>query len=124
LAAPARKTVLIVEDDLELRSLFVITLKAGGFDAREASDGVDALRMIEIAVPDLVVLDLGLPTLDGLSVHDEIVAHAETRDLPIVVVTGSQQDLRERLEAACVLRKPVMLDHLLHTVRQCLLRAC
>jgi CheY-like chemotaxis protein len=61
--------------------------------------------------------------LDGLSVHDELVAHAETRDVPIVVVTGSKQDLRERLETACVLRKPVMPDHLLHTVRQCLLRA-
>lgn len=111
---------MIVEDDDDLRSVFVNTVRSAGFDTREASDGLVALQIIEIEPPDLVLLDLGLPMLDGISVHDELLAHVETQDLPIVIVTGSAQNFGTRFRADCLLRKPVTPEHLVSTVRRCL----
>ena len=114
------KTILVVEDNDDLRQIFADSLKFSGFSVREASDGLEALHVIENTPPDLVVLDLVLPTLDGLSVRDEILAHVETRRIPIVIVTGSAEEFSHKLRGDCVLRKPVAPDTLVATVRNCL----
>jgi CheY-like chemotaxis protein len=113
-----RDTVLIVEDNDDLREMFARCLTLAGFRVREAADGPEALRTIESYPPNLVLLDIGLPTLDGLSVRDEIRAHAETRDIPIVIVTGGADRHKHRLRNDCVLRKPVTFDRLIATVRE------
>ena len=117
--APLRKAILVVEDDADLRRLFRTALVIEGFSVTEAVDGLDALRKLDEYLPDLVVLDLGLPLIDGFSVHAEIASRASTRHLAVVVVTGSQIDLGT-LDVACVLRKPVEPDTLVETVRKCL----
>ena len=115
------KRILVVEDDADLRRLFRTALSLAGFHVDEAADGVDALRIIENRAPDLVVLDLMLRSLDGMSVQQELAARAVTCDIPIVVVTGSNLDVAG-VNVSCVLRKPVMPDQLVETVRHCLVR--
>jgi DNA-binding response OmpR family regulator len=114
-----QKRILIVEDDTDLRRMFKISLSLAGFAVEEAGDGIDALRIIEAAPPDLVVLDLMLQTLDGLSVQQELAARAVTALIPIVIVTGSTIPT-DGIDVACVLRKPVMPDELVRTVQHCL----
>jgi CheY-like chemotaxis protein len=114
-----KETILIVEDDAELRRLWRHTLAFEGYQVHEAGDGLDALHLIEQHPPDLVILDLGLPLLGGVSVQQEIAARAHTSHIPIVVVTGSTEALSD-LEVPCVLRKPVTTDELLVIVRKCL----
>ena len=114
-----RKRILIVEDDAGTRRMFRTVLSMEGYDVEEAGDGVDALRLVENRLPDLIVLDLVLRSLDGLSVQQEIASRAQTRDIPIVIVTGSSIDTSS-LPVACVLRKPVTPDDLVKTVRHCL----
>ena len=114
-----RRIILIVEDDLDLRRTWRLALQLEGFDVEEAGDGIAALRRLEERQPDLVLLDLGLPALGGLSVQQEIAAHALTMAIPIVIVTGSTDDL-SHVDVSCVLRKPVTLDELVSTVRRCL----
>ncbi len=111
--------ILIVEDDADLRRLFRTTLSMEGFLVDEASDGIEALRSIENHPPDLVVLDLVLRSLDGVSVQQELAAKAITSSTPIVIVTGSTIDT-SGLAVACVLHKPVMPDELIRTVKRCL----
>jgi CheY-like chemotaxis protein len=111
------KTILVVEDDADLRRLFVLTLTLAGYVVRQAADGLEALRLLDPVPPDLVVLDLVLPALSGVFVQQEIAAHAHTRHIPIVVVTGSTTELPE---TQCLLRKPVTPDRLLQVVRDCL----
>jgi two-component system chemotaxis response regulator CheY len=112
------KTVLVVEDDHDLRHIFASALRFAGYLVQEASDGLQALQMIEGGdPPHLIVLDLYLPMLDGLSVRDEVLAHEETRGIQIVVVTGSSEDFGNRLSGDFVLRKPVTPDHLVAAVR-------
>lgn len=114
-----QRVVLIVEDDAELRRVFRIALAFEGFDVEEASDGFEALRRIDEHPPDIVVLDLGLPALDGLAVRQDIAAHVYTRHIPILVVTGSAANL-DYLDVACVLRKPVTPEQLVAAVHNCL----
>lgn len=113
------KRILVVEDDADLRRLFRMALSVAGYDVDEAGDGLDALKIIENRPPDLVVLDLVLRALDGVSVRQELAAQSLTRHIPIVVVTGSTVDAGA-LDVACVLRKPIMPDELLRAVATCL----
>ena len=114
-----RQVILIVEDDADLRRVWRLALQLEGFGVEEAGDGIMALRRLDNHPPDLVVLDLGLPALGGLSVQQEIAAHAVTRDIPIVIVTGSPDDL-SNVDVSCVLRKPIGPEQLIATVRRCL----
>ena len=115
----SRRRILIVEDDEDLRSLFRVALTLAGYDVQEAGDGLEALRQIDHSPPDLVVLDLTLPFVGGAVVQQEIASHVFTRDIPVVIVTGSGKDLSS-LAVACVLRKPILPEELVRTVANCL----
>jgi CheY-like chemotaxis protein len=117
----SRTTVLVVEDDDALRHMYRTALGFAGFEVHEARDGLNALQRIDSDPPDAIVLDLGLPGVDGLVVQQDIAARASTRHIPIIVVTGSGQNL-EWLDVQCVLRKPVSLDALVETVQKCVSR--
>jgi CheY-like chemotaxis protein len=99
--------------------MFHLALVLAGFDVQEAGDGLDALRALDSAAPDAVILDLGLPLISGQVVRDEIAAQAHLRHIPVIIVTGYPGDL-DHLEVACVLRKPVMPDDLIDTIRRCI----
>lgn len=94
-------------------------LSFAGFDVVEAGDGLEALRTVDSTPPDAVILDLGLPIVDGQTVRQEIAAHAHTRQIPVIIVTG-QAGPHENLNVACVLRKPVTVERLTDTVRTCI----
>ena len=115
-----RKRILIVEDDSDLRRMFRTALSLAGFDVDEAGDGLEALRIVEARAPDLVVLDLMLRALDGLSVQQELAARAITSHIPIVIVTASALSL-DGVDVACILRKPVLPEELVRTVHHCLI---
>jgi DNA-binding response OmpR family regulator len=112
-------TILVVEDDADLRRLYRTALTLAGFVVHDVSIGLDALRRIDMDPPDLVVLDLMLPDISGLVIRQEIAAHAHTRNIPVVIVTGSTLDLKD-IEVPCVLRKPVSPEELVRTVHSCL----
>lgn len=113
------RIILVVEDDESLRLLWRAALRFEGFDVIEAGDGIEALRAMEQRTPDLVLLDLGLPRLGGVSVRQEIGSQAITRNIPVVIVTGSAEDL-DHLRVPCILRKPVDVDELIRTVHSCI----
>src|SRR5688572_3141593 len=99
---PRRRTILLVDDDESLRRMIRLALVLAGFDTREARSGMEALKMIDGWRPDLIVLDLVLPGIDGLSVLEELASHAGTRSLPVVIITGSDLPLAN-VEVECVL---------------------
>jgi CheY-like chemotaxis protein len=114
-----KRTILIVEDNEDLRRLFRTALTLAGYEVEEAGDGLDALYKLDQAVPDLVVLDLMLPQISGYVVQQELAAHVLTREIPVVVITGSTARLDD-IGAACILRKPVSSEQLVMTVEHCL----
>jgi DNA-binding response OmpR family regulator len=112
-------TILVVEDDEALSRLFCTTLRVAGFDVLAATDGMEALRRIDAYQPDLILLDLALPSLGGRAVREEIASNVHTRSIPVVVVTGSGEDVAG-LDAARVVMKPVLPSELVEVVRESL----
>ncbi|HET8771459.1 MAG TPA: type II/IV secretion system protein [Gemmatimonadaceae bacterium] len=85
---PSVKRVLLVEDEESLRRVMKDLLEREGFVVHEAGDGVIALDEIDRLAPDLVVLDLNLPRLDGYGVLSHLRARAATQKLPVIVLTA------------------------------------
>ena len=110
--------VLIVEDDAPLRVMWRTALRFEGFTVVEAGDGLEALRLVDGDPPNLILLDLGLPNLDGVSVRQDIAAQVLLRDIPVVIITGSTEDL-PNLHVSQVLRKPVTVEQVVRVVQQC-----
>ena len=117
------RKILVVEDDPQLREMYRMALRAAGYVVIAVEDGADALRQIEQALPALVVLDLALPRLGGHDVHRELKARDDTRDIPIVVVTGTTLSDADAKDFAFVVRKPCDGDRLVSAVAQCIRRA-
>ena len=119
----AKATVLIVEDDPQLRTMYRAMLTDAVLTVITVEDGFDALKLIDAGhLPDVILLDLVLPRLSGRDVHREIMANAQTRHIPVVVVTGTEADDLEPGDFRCILRKPVDADELIGAVRKCLTR--
>ena len=112
--------ILIVEDDRDLRRALTIRLKAHGYDVVTAEDGVYAVSTARKEHPDLVLLDIGLPAGDGLTVLDRYSKLSDLRHIPVVVLTGRDPKVTEPAvrarHVAGFLRKPVDNDVLLNAI--------
>ena len=87
------REVLVVEDEPDIRRLVVLHLERDGFRCRTAATGTDALREVKTAVPDLVVLDLMLPELDGLEVCRRLRRDPGTASVPIIMLTAKSDEV-------------------------------
>jgi putative two-component system response regulator len=89
LVAPRRPKVLVVDDKQSNRELLQGRLDDLGYDVREAKDGVEALDAVAAEEPDLILLDVDMPRLDGIAVCERLKAHPIYRLIPIVILTAS-----------------------------------
>ena len=95
-AATMRKAkVLLVDDEDQLRRVMRDLLERDGYDVAEARDGVQALDEVDRHAPDIVVLDLNLPGLDGYSVLSQLRSRPATRNIPIIVLTAKGDEDNE-----------------------------
>jgi len=83
-----RTKILVVDDDPDVRRLVTLLLGAAGYDVDTAGDGLDAVIMLEDTQPDLLLLDLMMPDMDGWDVIDAVRAKPSRRNLPIVVMSA------------------------------------
>jgi two-component system phosphate regulon response regulator PhoB len=84
----AKTKVLVIEDDRSLAEVLVYNLKQAGYEVQVATDGQDGLLQAQIKSPDMVILDLMLPVVDGLDVCRRLRADNSTNDLLIVMLTA------------------------------------
>jgi two-component system phosphate regulon response regulator PhoB len=87
------REVLVVEDEPDIRRLVVLHLERDGFRCRTAATGSDALRDVKAAIPDLIVLDLMLPGVDGLEVCRQLRRDASTASVPIIMLTAKSDEV-------------------------------
>jgi len=88
-----RKRILVVEDDLDLVELLKFNLSNAGFAVAVATDGAEALKKARSQHPDLVLLDLMLPELDGFAVCEILRRDASTTTIPIIILTAMSGQL-------------------------------
>lgn len=107
-------TVLIVEDNEQNRYLLTFLLEQNGFRVVSAVDGASALELVPALKPDLILLDIQLPGMDGYEVAAALRAMAQVRDTPIVAVTSYAMvgDRERALSAGCsgYMEKPIDPD--------------
>ncbi|HLA45632.1 MAG TPA: response regulator [Aggregatilineales bacterium] len=111
--------VLLVEDDSELRKIWEMYLQPFGYEIHHAQNGLEALHLAQENRPDLVVLDLMMPTASGDLVLGFIRSTSELKDTPVLVVSAHQNiaSLAEQYEADGFLKKPVNIDEFRDAVR-------
>jgi CheY-like chemotaxis protein len=117
--------ILVVDDVQEIRLIHSAFLDASGMEVSTAENGSMALDAVRRGVPDVIVTDLKMPVMDGLDLCRQIRAHAATRDIVVVAVTGdAPTHTQSALDAGCdvVLEKPISRTVLLTTIRALLER--
>ncbi|HEY1349453.1 MAG TPA: response regulator [Ktedonobacteraceae bacterium] len=116
----ANRLIAIVEDDAELLDLFRDILERDGrWRLHFFSDGQDAMDHLPELGAHLILLDVGLPNLDGVSLYRILRGHNSTRNTPIILITGSYDWELQRmgLQTGLLLRKPFRLQELLFMIQ-------
>ncbi|MEM9046376.1 MAG: response regulator [Pseudomonadota bacterium] len=99
------KRILIAEDEPNIAHSLTFLLERAGFDVRHVIDGDAALRSVETEAPDLLILDLMLPGIDGYEVLGRLRSEAAPQEIPVIVLTakGQPEDRRTALESGATL---------------------
>jgi len=87
------KMILCIEDDQEMIDLIRLILRRSGFEIRGANSGKEGLEIIRKDHPDLVLLDLMMPEMDGWEVYQQMKADEATKNIPVIVVTAKAQSI-------------------------------
>ena len=119
--------ILLVEDNELNRECLSRLLVKQGFDVVCAEDGETAISLVQTAAPDIVLMDINLPGIDGYQATQAILACEATRELPIIALTAHamSSDRDKALQAGCAgyETKPVAMPRLLQTIQTLLARA-
>jgi len=117
------KKILIVEDNLDMREVLHLYLKTENFDVVVASDGREGLYLARAEKPDLIITDLHMPNLDGLTLVKELRAEPAFKDTPIIVFTAFSREDRDnaiRAGANRAVDKPTHFESLIDDVHELL----
>ncbi|OHB43708.1 MAG: two-component system response regulator [Planctomycetes bacterium RIFOXYB12_FULL_42_10] len=110
------KNVMVVEDNEKNRKLMRVVLKAKGYNIIEAATGEEALNLLKNQKPDIILMDIQLPGIDGLTLIRQIKASVITKDIPIIAVTAyaMKGDEQKILDTGCnaYISKPINTQEL------------
>jgi CheY-like chemotaxis protein len=120
--AASRQLVLVVDDFEDNRSMYAIYLSYSGYEVVEAADGIEAVNVASRTMPDIIVMDLSLPLMDGWEATRRLKANETTRHIPVIALTGHALagHARDALAAGCdaFLAKPCLPETLVEKVQE------
>jgi len=122
----SRQTILVIEDEPSLVEVLKYNLENEGYEVIAAADGRDGLRWAERATPDLIILDLMLPVLDGLQVCRQLRSDARTQNIRVLMLTARSEEVDEivgfNMGADDYVTKPFKIKPLIHRIKALLRR--
>ena len=114
-------TILLIEDNEMNRDMLSRRLKRKGYDVLSAVDGVTGIKMAQTETPDLILMDISLPVIDGLQATRQLKAENETNEIPIIALTAHAMsgDREKCLAAGCddYATKPIEFPQLLAKIQ-------
>jgi len=117
-----RPSVLLVEDDADTRHMYATSLHFFGFDVMEARDGMEGVRCAQVVHPDVVLMDVAMPRMDGLEATRRLKNNPDTASVPVVIISAftTAQDRQRALEAGAAefLGKPCDPELLANRLRR------
>lgn len=118
------KQILVIEDDASVRTLLDKSLRARGYDVVTCDDGLAGLTLLERLVPDLIIVDIMMPRLDGMTFVKAIKGNEHTKPIPVIFLTANNDPRTMiagiNLGAKHYVTKPFQLDELLGKVAKVL----
>ena len=122
----SKQTLLIIEDEKSLVDVLTYNLKKEGFEVLSAMDGQEGLRRAQTSLPDLVVLDLMLPVIEGLEVCRQLRNGPRTKEIPILMLTARSEEVDEivgfQMGADDYVTKPFKIKPLIQRIKALLRR--
>ncbi|HEV2471281.1 MAG TPA: response regulator [Chthonomonadales bacterium] len=122
MATSTGKKILAVDDERHIVRLVQVNLERAGYQVVTAFDGKEALEKVESEQPDMVVLDVMMPYMDGFEVLQQLRKNPMTRDLPVIMLTAKAQDADVfrgwQMNCDCYLTKPFNPMELISFVRR------
>ncbi len=114
-----KHNLLIVDDDEGIRSLLANVFTSEGYGVRIAEDGAQAIELIRTAIPDLILMDMQMPNMDGRATTSQIKGDPRTEHVPIVGMSASQQvfEASGRSKFADIIMKPFDVSTLIDEVK-------
>ncbi|EAU55768.1 response regulator [Mariprofundus ferrooxydans] len=115
--------VLAIDDDESIRELYTATLTAQGYRVHTAGNGPDGISLAESVEPDIIILDLMMPGMDGFEVAERLKRQPRTQNIPIIVVTARELAVAERVRLMghieeCVSKEQFTRERLIDEIRQ------
>ena len=124
------KKILVVDDEPDLLNFLGAFLEDNGFDVVFASNGKECLEKAKIEQPDLITLDITMPEESGVRAFRNIQENEQTKDIPIIIITGVQAEFKQFIHTrkvvkppAAYLEKPVDTSGLLEKIKEILARS-
>src|SRR5258708_39730726 len=122
----SKQSILIIEDERALVEVLTYSLSEEGVDVHSATVGQDGCRRAQTALPDLIVLDLMLPVIEGLEVCRILKSGARTRDIPLLILTARSEEVDEivgfQMGADDYVTKPFKIKPLIQRIKALLRR--
>ena len=87
------RTILYIEDDLEMINLVTVILNRSGYVVKSANSGSKGLELIEQELPDLILLDLMMPEMDGWTLYQQLKSSESTSNIPVIIITAKSQPI-------------------------------
>jgi len=116
------KKILVIDDEADLREILQILLEDEGYEIKTAADGVQGLRSLNRFKPDLILLDISMPRMDGFEVLERLRAYPKTVQVPVIMLTarGKSTDIlaAKKLKVLDYLIKPFQADELFNVVKK------
>ncbi len=116
------RTILYVEDNLDNRNLVKRILEAAGYQFLGTDNAADGIALARLHQPDLILVDINMPDVDGLTMTQELKADAQFEKTPIIAITANvmRGDRERTLTAGCddYIQKPIDVDHLPRQIAQ------
>lgn len=122
----SKQTILIIEDERDLVEVLTYNLAKEGYEVLSASDGKEGLKRAQLTQPDLIVLDLMLPVMDGLEICRQIRSDSRTKEIRVLMLTARSEDVDEivgfNMGADDYVTKPFKVKPLVHRIKALLRR--
>lgn len=127
--AKKKAKILVIEDDLDMIETLKITLESKDYDVVSATDGKEGLEKVASEKPDLIILDVMMPVMDGFSACEKLKSHPEYREIPVILLTAVGQHIQDtnypldgvlKSDAEEYLEKPFKPEELIETVEKML----